>query len=362
MEFSRDLSILVIEQYLKDLLTKKPSGTKIKLLDGLAGTGIRGVRIANEIPLAKSPEVTITVNDLNPLAFKILLKNIELNRLTNIIPSNKDLNALLVKNRFNYIDIDPFGSPIKFLDAGCRMLRNNGILAVTATDTAPLFGRYPKTCLRRYDAWSGRTVFSHELGLRILLGCCVRTAARYDLCLKPLLVHATDYYYRLYLHGIHSRSATNNNLENIGYVLAHNRSSEYDIINRNDLYTDFQADSNINNNYISTKKSNLIGPLWTGRLYQPEFIDNLSIGSHKLGTEKQLVKMLSLWREEANAPLGFYDANALASELKITTPPLTKILSALSKTGHFVSRTHFNPNAFKTEASFKEISQVMRNI
>ncbi|MCU0373510.1 MAG: ATP-binding protein, partial [Ignavibacteria bacterium] len=42
---------------------------------------------------------------------------------------------------FDYIDIDPFGSPCPFLDAAIKRLSRGGILAVTATDTSALAGK-----------------------------------------------------------------------------------------------------------------------------------------------------------------------------------------------------------------------------
>jgi tRNA (guanine26-N2/guanine27-N2)-dimethyltransferase len=296
------------------------------------------------------------------LAFNVISKNIELNKLNNATASNQNLNALLTKNWFNYIDIDPFGSPVKFLDAGCRMLRNNGLLAVTATDTAPLFGRNPSTCLRRYDAWSGRIGFSHELGLRILLGYCVRTAARYNLGLKPIVVHAMDYYYRLYLYGIRTRGAADEALANIGYILPKNKSNEYKILRRKELIVGIDSESRFNMRTEKGSKSKLLGPLWLGPLFDREFVTKLSIGSHKLGTEHLISKMLPLWLEEASAPVGFYDANLLASELKYPTPPLPLILKTLSAAGFLATRTHFKANAFKTDAPFTDIVQVIKSV
>ncbi len=362
MEFSRDISILVLEEYLNSLKPKLGSGTKIKLLDGLAGTGIRGVRIGNEILSAQSSEVSITINDHNPLAYKLILKNIEMNQLVNANATKNNLNSILSNERFDYIDIDPFGSPIKFLDSGSRMLKNNGILAVTATDTAPLYGRYPKTCLRRYDAWSCRSGFSHEQGLRILVGCCVRTAARYNLALKPILAHGIDHYYRVYFHGTRSRGAVDNCLNEVGYIAHMNNSNKYRIIKRKDT---FSKPKNWLDNVLHFKKGagfNLAGPLWIGKLFDAKFVKNLSVGSHRFGTQKRIEKMLELFTEEAEAPPGFYDANLLSSELKVSSPPIRKIIQVLREDGNLGARTHFNPNGFKTDASFDEVAQIIMNI
>lgn len=366
MEFNRDLSLLVMERFLNDLETQNTPGTKIRLLDGLAGTGIRGIRICNEVKFAQKPEVSMMINDYNPLAYKLILKNIKENQITSAIASNHDLNKISATSKFNYIDVDPFGSPIKFLDASLRMLRNNGILAVTATDTATLFGSYPKTCLRRYDAHSCRSVFSHELGVRILIGSCVRTAARYNIGLRPLLAHATDHYYRVYLKGIISRSGADSSLEELGYVRQSGKSNEFRVITTKELFSRYNVSSPVSKGSVSNIKSSstptLAGPLWTGLLYDPTFIKHLKVGSHKLGTKKMVTKILELMRIEASAPLGFYDANYLASELKLTTPPLKEIIKGLRNHGYCTVPTHFNPNAFKTDAEFDDIARIIKNL
>ena len=69
-----------------------------------------------------------------------------------MVATNKNLNVLLSENRFDYIDIDPFGSPVGFVDSAMRSIKNGGVVACTATDTAALCGVYPRVCQRRYGA------------------------------------------------------------------------------------------------------------------------------------------------------------------------------------------------------------------
>jgi tRNA (guanine26-N2/guanine27-N2)-dimethyltransferase len=362
MEFSRDLSILVLEEFLKSKSQVLESGGKVSILDGLAGSGIRGVRFGNEVQNSNTERVRIVINDYNPFSFDVIKKNIQENDLKNVTATNSNLNELLVKNKFDYIDIDPFGPPIQFLGSGTRMLHTGGILAVTATDTAALFGRYQKTCLRKYDAWSCRTGFSHELGLRILIGTCVRIAAQHNLALRPILVHATDYYYRVYLHGIRGRGKTDLVLKELGYVVQTKASNEYKILYRKDMQSKLGPTLKKISESASSLNNNLAGPLWTGQLYDLNYLEQLNIGSHKFGSDKQLTKMLSLWGEEAAGPLGFYDLNLLGREFSISVPPIANVMKKLQDSGYFVSRTHFCPNAIKTDAPFEMIKQLFKNL
>ncbi len=363
MEFNRDLSVLVIDRFIKDRIELDQSS--LKLLDGLAGTGARGVRFGSEIEDFSEHVNSIVINDKNPFAFNIINRNIELNELTNAKASNDDLNSLLVNNRFDYIDIDPFGSPINFLDSGTRMCRNNGILAVTATDTATLFGSYPATCLRRYDACACKTAFGHELGIRILIGACIRTGARYNNGFKPIIVHATDHYYRIYLKANSGRSAADSALNELGYFLIKEGTNQFEVIKRNEFFTkhiNSVMKENFNAQPSKWSNSKLLGPAWLGALFDNSFTERLDITTHELGTRKKIEKQLSLWLEEANSPPGFYDVNLLASELHISTPPLGKIINNLKTNGYFATKTHFNPNAFKTDADYSTICLIMKDI
>ena len=59
-------------------------------------------------------------------------------------------------------------SPVGFIDSALRSIKNGGIIACTATDTATLCGVYPKVCIRRYGAIPFHSVVMKEIGLRIL--------------------------------------------------------------------------------------------------------------------------------------------------------------------------------------------------
>ncbi len=137
-------------------------------------------------------------------AAEVIERNLALNGIDKGKARNEDLRCLLAKETFDYIDLDPFGTPVPYLHAAFHGLRRNGILAITATDTAPLAGTHAKKCLRRYQARPCRCVFGHEVGLRILIGYVARQAAMFDrgtvasavlLCgplLPPLSTHAGD--------------------------------------------------------------------------------------------------------------------------------------------------------------------------
>jgi tRNA (guanine26-N2/guanine27-N2)-dimethyltransferase len=164
MAFNRDVSVALFHSVVRPR----------KCLDAMAATGARGIRICNEAP----GNYRFIINDKDSLACEHIKHNIELNSLENAEVCNADLRCLLAEEIFDYIDLDPFGTPIPFVPSALQGMARKGILAVTATDTASLSGTHPGKCRRRYMANSQRNPFLHESGLRIMIGTIVMVPRR----------------------------------------------------------------------------------------------------------------------------------------------------------------------------------------
>ncbi len=209
MKLSRDISVSSL-QVLKENLDR------LDICDVLAGLGARGLRYAKEVEEIDR----VIVNDISPEAVDLIQKNIEHNDLSEAKANRGDGNLILRKNHssLSVVDLDPFGTPVPFLDSSFSALSREGILLVTATDTAPLCGAYSKACIRRYGARPLRTPYSRELGLRILLGSIQRRAASHDIALKPVLAHATQHYFRIHFKSEQGAKPGNKILKEQGYV------------------------------------------------------------------------------------------------------------------------------------------------
>jgi tRNA (guanine26-N2/guanine27-N2)-dimethyltransferase len=255
------------------------------------------------------------------------------------------MNTLTSMEDFDYIDVDPFGSPVQFIDASLQALRRNGMLAVTATDTAPLCGSSPRACLRRYDARSIKTSYSKETGVRILAGYCVRLAAKYEIALTPMLSFFADHYMRIHFTIDKGARKTDNILKNIGYLTHDPKTGDRKKI------TGFPK---------QLKKALIAGPLWIGPLHDRSFIQGMKL-DNSLGTINRLTRYREIWIEEANLPPFFYDQNEIASLTKTQPLSLSNILQGLEEQGFFTSKTHISPTGFKTDADIKIISDLVRN-
>ncbi|UCF49205.1 MAG: hypothetical protein JSU91_05500, partial [Thermoplasmatales archaeon] len=279
----------------------------------------------------------ITINDWSPSAYDLIKKNIDNLKLNNIVAINKNLNSLLSENKFDYIDIDPFGSPVYFIDSAMRSICNDGIIACTATDTATLCGTYPKVCYRRYGAIPLHSIAMKEIGLRILIGFICRESAKYDKGIKPLISYSTDHYFRTYIQIINGTGRANNSMKN------------YSIIKSKNLFT--------------SKNENVdIGPLWTGKLQDKKVLAEIRtmVFENKLNTKNELWMLLDLLEEEADAPIFFYSTDKLASLFKKSPPKMKTIFDILQKKGYSIYRTHFSSTGFKTNAPKSEIEKVYK--
>ena len=131
MAFNRDVSVMFLRAFDKEMT----------VADAMTATGSRAVRIAHEVP-----KTSVTANDISSYAIPYIEENIRINDLDNCTASNRNLHSLLAEHVFDYIDIDPFGSPMPFLHSSIIGCRRNGYLAITATDTAPLAGAHRDKC------------------------------------------------------------------------------------------------------------------------------------------------------------------------------------------------------------------------
>jgi tRNA (guanine26-N2/guanine27-N2)-dimethyltransferase len=331
-ELNRDLSVSSLQVFQKEFKSK------ITVCDALSGTGIRGLRYAKEVSGIKE----IVLNDKNPLAIKLIRKNIKENKLGNkCIASKEDANLLLRRNVFIVIDLDPFGSPNIYMDSAARSIYHKGFLEVTATDQAALSGTYPEAGLRKYGMKPIKTEFYNELGTRILISFIILTLARYDRAFIPLLSFASKHYYRVFGKIEHAGKISNllKGFKYVSYCSCGNR------------------EIGVKEKCFCGKDFKLIGPIFIGNISDKKFCKKVlaDIKKRNFRFKKEEEKLLRLLAEEAEMPAFYYDLHHLAKTLKIEPPKIDVLAKGLKSKGFKVSRTHFCPTAIKTDADYKEL-------
>ncbi len=124
MRFNRSVSSLAFQASM-DVLgkSKAPASEQALVVDGLCALGSRGIRYAAENSGVKK----VFFVDANSDAVPILKKNIAANKLSKRSKVHfGDLNRFFLnaEDFFDFIEIDPFGSPVYFLENAVGAFRD----------------------------------------------------------------------------------------------------------------------------------------------------------------------------------------------------------------------------------------------
>ena len=320
MKKNRDMTILFL---------RAAASTGVTVLDGLSATGALGIRAALEVP-----EARVTCNDRNPMAVELIRKNSELNRVELVAIDQEDLQAHLSDNRYDFVDIDPFGTPVPYIDSVMRTVRRGGMFAFTATDTAVLCGAQQRACIRRYDAKSVHIDCCKEIALRILIGNIARIAVKYDKAIRPMLSFGTEYYFRVFMDVDQGASKADEVYSQIGYACYDRTSGK---------------------RWLSAEKPSdydWAGPMWIGSLLAGDVVSRLNPLSYMGHATSILVDSL---KREVNAPPLYVNTHFLSKHLKASPLPLEKFLTSIKEGGYSATRTHFDPDGVKTDAPWDEL-------
>lgn len=334
MELNRDISVASCR-----LL--KPGD----FCDALAGSGVRGLRVAKEAG------VDVTLVDMNQVACDFMRKNARLNKLkVNVV--NDDCNHFLSGAKFDYIDIDPFGPPVRYLDSAVRACKKKSWLGVAATDTSALCGTYPRACKRKYDAVSLRTDCYNELGLRILLGFVARNAVKYDYGITPVFSHSTRHYFRANVELNRGRTHVKKTLGEIGYLTHCFKCMHRQYIG----FGDFRGEC-----YCSGELSTA-GPLWTGKFADEKFCSKLSkeLESGEYGTKKEAVKLVETVSAEQEILTPYYNFHKICKREGKPVPSWDDFFEDITKAGHKITRTHFSGLGIRCDADVDKIAGYLR--
>ncbi len=321
----------------------------VKFLDLLAGTGASGLRIANE---TENSEVYL--NDKNPYAYELIIKNARLNNL-DVMVYNKEANLLMRENvyKFDIIEIDPFGTPIPYLDNALATVRKNGYLIITATDLAPLNGVNINACYRKYGAIPVRIPESKEIGLRILIGYIIRTAAKYSRAIKVLLATYAKHMYKVYVFVEHGKKRADESLKNIGFLYICEKCFEYEVSNEKISRTKFCKKCG--------KELRISGPLYIGSLKDENILLRMKEYSEfYLNEDKSFKKFFERYIEEYDTFL-YYDLHHIASLYKIKLKSMEFVINELRNLGFKATRTIFSDYGIKTNATVEDILKILRN-
>ena len=184
MEFCRDISSLAVGAI----------GGKISICDSFCASGIRGIRYK----LENSNVESVSFVDLSKNACALAKKNLKLDKVKGKV-ANEDVRRFFLDNEFDFVELDPFGTPAPYLHYAFNSFRSKkiGYVSATATDVAVLCGAHSEACLKVYQSHPVDNEFCHENGVRILVGKMAREAADSELGIEPIISFSHRHYMKV---------------------------------------------------------------------------------------------------------------------------------------------------------------------
>lgn len=305
MKLNRDICIYIVKKL-------KPK----TICEAMAASGVRAIRLALE-----TDSKNITANEANLNVISVLEKNVKLNKVEDKVKVTSEHAQVLLRNsKYDYVDIDPFGPPAPYVPDALDALHKSSILALTATDTSCLCGRYVKACQRKYGSRPLKCGFEKEIGLRIMIASAQLSALKKNISLVPIFSHSSNHYLRTYLQSTDEEISSN-----IGYMLYCPK-----CLKRKTLH-EIKKESCCGNDMLHA------GPLWLGRLWDKTLTKDFELIKH-------------LKEESSFDAFGFYDTHKMAKIFEKPAPRIEKLIDKLKAKGYNASRTHFKPEGIRTDA------------
>src|SRR4029079_3482479 len=324
-KFNRDISLLIYRHVIDQ------ARKNICFVDSMCGLGARGVRVGKEIPQIQK----VVFNDFNLSS----IQTAKVNAMINNIFYKSDFymseicsflsNMSNYDNRASIIDLDPFGTPAPYLDCVLRGVENNGMISITATDTAVLEGVYPRVCYRKYYGIPLRTKYSSEIGTRLLLSSTALVASRLDLYIIPIFAHSYINYIRIYCKVTKNNYLANKIIDKLGYILHCFECGFRELMKK--------SSSDINCP-LCQKKMRVGGPLWISHIFDKSVI--FKILAEILQSESRMIHKSIFVKQNKNAIKKFfeivskeldhipyhYNSDEFGKIMRKSTHPLPKIV------------------------------------
>jgi tRNA (guanine26-N2/guanine27-N2)-dimethyltransferase len=160
----------------------------VRVLDGMAGCGIRALRYGLEAGAA-----AVWANDADPERLPLLRANLAplrqsscSLRLSSCTAQKLLAGCLLREQRFELLDLDAFGCPVALLPLALEAVAFDGVLYLASTDGRSPTGHDRVAAVRRLGAAARAHPASWELALRLQLAAVARVAWAMGRGVEPL--------------------------------------------------------------------------------------------------------------------------------------------------------------------------------
>ncbi|KAI8359941.1 N2,N2-dimethylguanosine tRNA methyltransferase [Choanephora cucurbitarum] len=361
---------------LEKSLEKLKESNNITVLEALAASGLRSIRYAKEIPRLKQ----VVCNDIEEDAIEAIKRNVKYNGLTEdlVKPNHSDAMRVMydtvgTNEKFDVIDLDPYGSAAPFVDGAVQAVSEGGLLCVTCTDLAVLAGSmHPETCFGKYAGMPLKNMYPHEMALRLVLQMLQTSAGRYKRHIVPLVSCSIDFYLRVFVRVYTSPKEVKYSASRMAIVYECSGCHAYSVqplgkvgIKDNGAERHTPANGPSVNSLCENCNSthHIGGPTWGGKIHDDEFVakmlQHVKDNESCYGTSARMKGMLSVIKEEIHVPF-YWTLARLCGTVHCNSIPLLDLYSAILNAGYQVSASHAGKQSIKTDAPSHVMWDIMR--
>ena len=326
---------------------------QLTVLDAMTGCGVRTLRYVLE-----SQADFVWTNDGNSDLEPLIRQNLA----ANLLPESYQLTTLSLQrllaqcldkgDRFNWVDLDCFGSPAAHLSMAIATTQIGGCLYLAATDGKSLSGQNSSAALRQFNAYSRHHPAVHEQGVRILAGFAVQQARQRGLDLEPLFSFFCGQTYRVLLRLLPKAPATEQNYGFLGYC--HHCGQYHNVRWRSLNGAHCQ-------NHASIRPLTLSGPMWLGPLHHSHFLaEMLTLAAS--WQWQNLLPLLTLMQAETPLPPCYIPLAEIGKRGKMDIPPRQSLIEALQHQGYQACRSSIVTQAIKTSAPMPAVIETARGL
>ena len=104
------------------------------------------------------------------------------------------------------------------------------------------------------------------------------------------------------------------------------------------------------------------GPLWLGNIFDPGFIESMMKENKTVAfrNSARITKLLTLTKDEAQAPITYYVLDKLSGKLGLPSPSIQAFIECLRKSGFQAVQTHFNTRGVRTDAPATAMHKLLK--
>jgi tRNA (guanine26-N2/guanine27-N2)-dimethyltransferase len=298
------------------------------------------------------------------------------------------LRTAVLDQGWHWVDVDPFGSPMPFLDTAIQSLARRAVLEISATDTAALTGSSRTALMRRYGARVKTDGLAHDSGMRVLLACIARNAASHDRSIQPILSIWDSHHLRVSVKVTKSIKVSNELEENLGWRVSSPKVEEVQASIDAKLMPPSSLESLPMHCFlplsypINRKDNRVSGPLWIGQIGEESIMagfteeiamslctTSLDEGKLLSWTERdfelekrRILRSIRYIQQEAEVAdcRCLILTDDLASWQNQGSPPSpNKMIELIQNKGFKAARSHYSKPSFRTNAPWDIIVECL---